>query len=86
MDNKHEWKKLCESQVTTRLLGVEKSKSQWLWVCDRCETETILDDGIDPNNSTELYGIGYKELEGTTIMDPILDECDVKITKDVMES
>ncbi len=86
MDNKHEWEKLCESQVTTRLNGVKKSKLQWLWVCSRCEAETILDDGVDPNTSKELYAIGYKELDGSTIMDPVLDTCDIKITKDVMES
>ena len=87
MDNKHEWKKLCESQVTTRLLGVTKAKSQWLWACDRCEAETILDDGVDPNTATELYEIQHhKELDGITIMNPALEECDVKITRDIMES
>jgi hypothetical protein len=83
---KHAWEMISESEVRTRLNGVSTSKVQCLWICDRCDAQTILDKDIDPNTTTELFAIEPMELDGTTIMEPTLDSCDDKIVEDIMET
>ncbi len=77
----HQWSKISESEVTTSIDGRRTSKKQWLWECSRCGSGTIIDEGQDPEQVPELYGLVPLELDGTTIMNPPILSCDEEIKR-----
>lgn len=77
----HNWSKVSESEVRVTLEGRQTSKKQWLWVCSRCSSGTIIDDGKDPEQLPELYGLVPLELDGTTIMNPLIMSCDEELER-----
>ena len=81
--NGHHWCQVAESEV--RATG-QKAKKQWLWRCPRCGQSTVVDDGQDPEVMKELYGIEPLELDGTTILDPLIESCDNELISSVMRS
>ena len=82
----HRWSRVSESEVTTTLNGRSTSRKQWLWICDRCLATTIVDENEDPEQMPTLYGLEPKELDGTTIMEPLIPNCDEEIASKVMDS
>ncbi len=77
----HKWKEVGESEVLMGTPGQYKSKKQKLWTCSRCKSSTIINDGLSPESVTQLYHIEPLVLDGTTIMDPPIMDCDTEMAK-----
>lgn len=74
----HQWEKVGESEVRTHdtATGVRAKKTQTLWVCQRCGSETIIDGQDHPDTKSVLYASEPLELDGTTILEPEIPSCD----------
>jgi hypothetical protein len=79
----HKWERIGESEVRTRdsATGKTTKKTEVLWVCEKCSSETVLDSGKDPERESTLYSREPMELDGTTINEPEIPSCDVVIAK-----
>ena len=79
----HQWTWVAESEVTAT---GRKAKTQVLWNCPRCKQSTIVDKGINPESTRELYGMEPLELDGTTILEPLIEACDIEVFRAVIYS
>jgi hypothetical protein len=79
----HKWEWISESEV--RATGA-RTKTQALWHCPRCLQSTIVDGKINPEATRELYAMEPLELDGTTVMDPLIGTCDEELFKAVVNS
>lgn len=74
----HKWEKMGESDVMTHdtATGKRTKKTQSLWVCENCGSETLIDGGKHPDQMDVLYSTQPIELDGTTIQEPEILPCD----------
>lgn len=77
----HTWVRTIESTITAT---GRKSKTQWIWVCTRCDVTTLVDEGKSPEQMKELYGIEPKAFGNTIFSDPPILSCDEEIISAVM--
>jgi len=79
----HQWDKIGESEIRTRdsTTGKTTNKTQSMWVCGRCGSETLLDKDANPETEPVLYSSEPIELDGTTIHNPEIPPCDEVLAK-----
>lgn len=78
----HIWHRVAESEVT---VTDRQPKKQRIWVCERCQSPTVLDDYLDPESMSILYGIEPKQYDGTIVIEPLILSCDEEVVTKIMD-
>jgi hypothetical protein len=84
----HIWMEVGESEVQTHdtATGIRTKKIQVMWECENCGAKTIIAKGLNPVKQPKLYSMEPLELNGTTVWEPEIPNCEKSVIDKVMKT